>query len=230
MRSISGMVAERDRHQAGVLRVRARLARTRENAVGRKRADRQVVVAGPAETAEIGAAADHLDEEARPELGVGREDARAGRIDRFGRRQRRPSSPPPARRCLPWARTFRSCRPRCTRRRRTTECRTRASARATSANRAAPPSFSTRARPDAGTSSSPSPAAIDVGEQGQRLGVHEGHGAADDDERIARGAIGRAHRHAGQPQHRQDVRVVPLERHRERDDVEVARRATATRA
>ena len=36
-----------------------------------------------------------------------------------------------------------------------------------------------------------------------------------------RGAIGRAHRHAGQPQHRQDVGVVPLERHREGDDVEV---------
>ena len=88
MRSISGMVAQRDRHEAGVLCVRARLARPLENAIGRKRADRQVVVAGPAEAAEVGAAADDLDEEARPELGVGREDAGAWRIERFRRRDR----------------------------------------------------------------------------------------------------------------------------------------------
>ena len=57
----------------------------------------------------------------------------------------------------------------------------------------------------------------------QRLRVDERDGAANHDERIAGGAIGRAHRHAGEPEHRQDVRVVPLERDRERDDVEVAR-------
>ena len=65
---------------------RARAARMRS--VG-KRPDRQVVVAGPAEAAQVGAAADDFDEEARSELGVGREDAGRRRIDRVGRLQRR---------------------------------------------------------------------------------------------------------------------------------------------
>ena len=54
-----------------------------------KRADRQVVVAGPAEAAQVRAAAHDLDEEPRAELGVGREDARRRRIDRVGRLHRR---------------------------------------------------------------------------------------------------------------------------------------------
>jgi hypothetical protein len=59
-----------------------------QNAIGRKRAHRQVVVAGPAEAAQVRASAHHLDEESRTELGVGREDARGRWIDGFGRLQR----------------------------------------------------------------------------------------------------------------------------------------------
>src|SRR5207248_1873872 len=55
-----------------------------KDAVGWKRADRQVVVAGPAEAAKIGAAAHDFDEEPRSELGVGREDACCGRVNGLG--------------------------------------------------------------------------------------------------------------------------------------------------
>ena len=83
------VIAQRDRHQADAARVRSRAcsASCRMRSVG-KRADRQVVVAGPAEAAQVRAAADDFDEEARSELGVGREDAGRRRIDRVGRLER----------------------------------------------------------------------------------------------------------------------------------------------
>jgi len=56
--------------------MRARLAGELENAVGRERADGQVVVAGPAEAAQVGAPADDFNQEPRAELGIGREDPR----------------------------------------------------------------------------------------------------------------------------------------------------------
>ena len=62
----------------------------------------------------------------------------------------------------------------------------------------------------------------DVGKQRQRLGVHEGDGTADHHQRIVMCALLGTGRDAGQPQHREHVGVVPLERHRERQDVEVA--------
>jgi hypothetical protein len=62
----------------------------------------------------------------------------------------------------------------------------------------------------------------DIGKRGQRFGIHERDGASDDDKRIASGPICRPHRNTRKAQHRQDVGVVPLERDRERDDVEVA--------
>ena len=52
--------------------------------VGRKRPHGQVVVARPAEPAEVRAAADDLDEQPRSELGVGREDLGGGRIESIG--------------------------------------------------------------------------------------------------------------------------------------------------
>ena len=60
----------------------------------------------------------------------------------------------------------------------------------------------------------------DVRKRRQRLRVHERHGAADDDERMALRPFRRVSRHAGEPQQREDVDVVPFERHRKRDDVE----------
>ena len=60
-----------------------------------------------------------------------------------------------------------------------------------------------------------------VGEGRQRLGIHERHGAADDDQRVPRAPRDGPRRQAGQPQHRDDVGVVPLEGDRERQDVEI---------
>ena len=81
-----GMIAQRDRHEADAARRAARAGFGQlEDAVGRKGAHGQVVVAGPAEAAQVRAAAHDLDEEARAELGVGREDAGRRRIDRVGR-------------------------------------------------------------------------------------------------------------------------------------------------
>ncbi len=58
-----------------------------QNPVGRKWTNRQVVVAGPAESAEVRAATDDLDEEARPEFRIRREDAGRWRVDSLGRAQ-----------------------------------------------------------------------------------------------------------------------------------------------
>ena len=63
-----------------------------------------------------------------------------------------------------------------------------------------------------------------VGERCQRLRIHEGHRAADDDQGMAGGALGGPARNAGEAQQREHVDIVPLERHRERHDVEVADR------
>ena len=79
-----GMVAERDRHEAGAVRVLARRGRQLEDPIGWERADRQVVVAGPAEPAQVRAAANDFDEEARPEFRVGSEDRRGGRVQPIG--------------------------------------------------------------------------------------------------------------------------------------------------
>ena len=60
-----------------------------EDAIGGERADRQIVVAGPAEATEVRATPDDLNQEARSEFRVRRENARHRRIDGFGRPERR---------------------------------------------------------------------------------------------------------------------------------------------
>src|SRR6478609_6804691 len=52
-RSDAGVIAQRDRHQPDTARVGARRARQLEDAVGWKRSDREVVVASPAEPAQV---------------------------------------------------------------------------------------------------------------------------------------------------------------------------------
>ena len=122
------MVAQRDRHQPGARGVRARRCAParRMRSVGNG-AHRQVVVARPAEAAQVRAAAHHLHEEARAELGVGREDAGRRRIQRLGGLQRglsdRSAAPRcPARHITPAMRAVVVV----LRRRRTTGCRSRA--------------------------------------------------------------------------------------------------------
>ena len=225
-----GMIAQRDRHQAGPAGVRPRRARELEDAIGGKRADRQVVVAGPAEAAQVRAAAHDFDQEARAELGVGREDARRRRIE--------------PRRCV-FTAAFcttggapvpgfgverrRSCRRPHSARRRTTGCRSRARRRAGAAGRRDRSPRRTRRR-SAGTSTSPSPAAITSanGASGSGFTNVTAPPITTSGSRVGRASA--RGRKPGQPQQRQHVRVVPLERHREREDVEVARPASATRA
>src|SRR5437763_6360712 len=83
------MVAQSDGDQAGAMRVRTRRAREIQDAIGGKRTDREIVVSGPAEAAEIRAPADDLDEESRSELRVGSEDLRRWRIHLIRRPDRR---------------------------------------------------------------------------------------------------------------------------------------------
>ena len=189
-----------------------------------KRADGQVVVAGPAEAAEVRAAADDFDEEARSELGVGREDARRRRIDGVGGLERRLAHRAPARRRRPTARS-RAIVPssgvlRLVERRHVEAALAR---RAGAAGRRGRSPRRTRDRAP-GTSTSPSPAAITSANGASGSGLTNVTAPPIDDERMAVGALGRVARHAGQPQQREDVHVVPLEGHGERDDVEVADR------
>ena len=130
------VIAERDRDQSRALREYClRLRGQLEDAVGRKRPHRQVVVAGPAEAAQVRAAADHLDQEPRAELGVGREDRRRRRIEAIGALHRRLLHDRRRAGARLAARTPRSCRRPRSARRRTTGCRSRVPRRAAAAGR-----------------------------------------------------------------------------------------------
>src|SRR6185436_20691695 len=59
------VIAQRDRHEADAIREWPGLLGELQDPVGGKRTDRQVVVPGPAEPAQVRAAADHFDEEPR---------------------------------------------------------------------------------------------------------------------------------------------------------------------
>ncbi len=82
------MVAEGNRHQSDASSVRSCRLGQLQDAIGRKRANRQVVVACPAKPAEVRASAHDLDEEARSEFRVGRKDAGRRRIDGLGGSER----------------------------------------------------------------------------------------------------------------------------------------------
>ena len=74
----------------------------------------------------------------------------------------------------------------------------------------------------AGTSTSPSPAAMTSANSASGSGFTNVTAPPMTTSGSCRVRASRARRHPGQPQHRDDVRVVPLERDRERDHVEVA--------
>ena len=187
---------------------------------GGKRAHGQVVVARPAEAAQVRAATHDLDEDARSEFGIGREDDRCRRIeplrglhgslpdDRWrtglcGSNAAMVPSPFSADVVERWdvepalaSPAFASSSPR------SCACR--------------------RRRDQRGREHFAFAGGNHVGKGGQRLGVHERHGAADHDERVARGPPLGTDGNSRQAQHRDDVRVVPFERHREGEHVEVA--------
>ena len=148
-----------------------------------KRAHRQVVVAGPAEPAQVRAAAHDLDQEARAELGVGREDRRRRRIEALRRSSPPPSSPSPAHRCPASARTRRSSRRPRSGRRRTRGCRSRAASPVAPQEVVSRSGAAANARDQIRNQHLPFAGRDHVGEQRERLRVDERHGAADHDQR-----------------------------------------------
>ena len=79
-----GMVAEGNGYQPDPAGVRPGGLGDFQDARRRKRPHRQIVVARPAEAAEVRAAPDDFNQQAGTELGIGREDAGAGRIEAIG--------------------------------------------------------------------------------------------------------------------------------------------------
>ena len=86
------MIAERNGYQADAARARPRLARELQDAIGGECTNGQIVVARPAEPAEVCASADDFDQKARSEFRVGRRRCRLPE-DRW---RRSPSAPPSA--------------------------------------------------------------------------------------------------------------------------------------
>ncbi len=217
------MVAQRDRDEPDAVRMRARGLGQLEDPVGGERPDRQVVVAGPAEAAQVRATAHHFDKEARTELRLRREDARRRRIECVGRSNGR--FPNGQRRVA--AACCRQVAGQCAVHavlrlveRRHVEAALPAEAleQVGTARRFAEGPVERRHEHLAFTGSH------DVGERRERLRVHERHGAADHHQRMVRTTLGGITRDAGQAQQREDVDVVPFERDREGDHVEVAHR------
>ncbi len=217
-----GVVAERDRHQPGAGGVRPRRGGKLEDAIGGERPDRQIVVSGPAEPAQVGASAHDLDEEPRSELGVGREDAGVRRVEVIGALDRR--LPDGSRRTGAGLRLHRGeapvfgvlhvvergdVEPRPSRER--GEDIEAGAGRLERAHEIRDQRFAFTGGDD-------------VGERRERFGVHEGDRTADDDQGMPSRPLAGIVRQSGQAQHRHDVRIVPLERHRERQDIELVER------
>ena len=193
-----------------------------------KGADRQVVVARPAEPAEVRAAAHHFDEQARPELGVRCEDARAGRVKairglhrgfRHDRRGVRPGLRHDGRNAAgPVVVDVVE--------RRYVKARDFEPAEQHARSRVAlPANASTRA----GASSSASPAAMTSakGASGSGLTNVTAPPITTSGSPVA---FRRPRLQSRQPQHRHQVGVVPLEGNGKREDVEIARPESATRS
>ena len=200
------------------LAVDARVLGELQNPVGRKRADRQVVVAGPAKAAQVRAASHHLDEKARSEFGVGRENAGRRRIDGFGglerglphrdRRVRYPVTSDSPERAV--GRVLRLIERR----------NVKTAFGGQQAQEVAAVGGLKERAPQRRHQHFALAGGDHVGEQRQRLGIDEGHGAADDDQRMPGRALRGVARHAGQAKQREHVDVVPFERHGEGNGVE----------
>jgi hypothetical protein len=191
-----------------------------EDPVLRERADGQVVVAGPAEATEVRAATHHFDQEPRAELGFRGKDRGGRRIHRFRRPQ------------CGLAHHGRRTGPRLRDKR---PDRSVARVLHVVERGHVEPAFSHQAAQQIGAVARAVErvherrnqrltlsGGDDVGKQGQRLRVHERHGAANHHERIPMRPLGGTNRNAGQPQQREDVRVVPLKGDGQREDIEVA--------
>ena len=216
------MVAQRDRNQPDAVGVRFRRGGKLQNPVGWKRADGQVVVARPAEPAQVRASPDDFHEKPGTELGFGRKDARGRRIERVcrfhggledgKRRPRAGSDGKPAQRTV--SRILRRVERR----------HIEAALPGEQPQQIRAVDGFTKRAVERGHQHLAFPCRDDVGKRRQRLGIDECHRAADEHQRMVRVAFGSVSRDTGQPEKRQDVHVVPFERHGERDDVELADR------
>ena len=219
------MVAERDGHEAHAARVGARRLGQLENSFGRKCADGQVVVTGPAEAAQVCAAADHFDKHPGTEFGVGCEDRGHGRVDGVGGLERglpnrhgrlgavRQDSRAVTAQHSVWTvlgfvqgRDVEAALPG--------QPLQQVGAVRRRAERA----------PESGDQRFALAGSDDVGERRKGFGIDERHRSADHDKRVTLAPLGRIARDAGQAQQREHIDVVPLERHREGDDVKIADR------
>ncbi len=214
------VIAQRDGDQAGVARVDPRFSRARENSLGRKRPDGKIVVPGPAEPAQVGASADHLDEEPGPEFGVRRKDLRARRLNRPRRRQR--GLPDHGRRAgsiaghEPLDGAVGAVL-------HVVEARdVEAALRGQKSQKILPRSAKPKPVDELRHELFAFAGGDDIGEHRERFGIDERDGAAYHDEWIPLRAIGRANRYTSQTQHRQNIRVIPFEGDGERDHVKIA--------
>ena len=213
------MVAERDRHQTDTCGVRSSGLGERQDPLGRERSDWEVVVAGPAEATEVGTAAHHLHEQARSEFGIGREHDGRRRLDEFRRPESRLShrhrrhgrivGNEPGHSAVVFV----------------PDVDHRRHVHAGSAGQVAEQRLSLGVRTDrldkGGDQHLALAGAYHVDERRQRFGIEEGDRPAEHHERMPPRALGRTQRHAREPEHRQDIGVVPLERDGEREDVHV---------
>ena len=202
------VIAERDRHEADAVRVRPRGLGEREDAVGVERAHRQVVVARPAEAAQVRAARARLRSGSRdPNSVSGVKMLRVRRVEALGRldgrlpdRHGRVACPGAARRpAMPPIVVV-------ARRRTATACRSRARRRAREQHVGAARGAANAASTSAGTSSSPSPAAITSANGASGSGLTNVTAPPITTSGCARRALARAY--SGRPASRSIVRTL----------------------
>ena len=221
MPSISGWSQTAVETRPILLGRRSHLARPRDQLGAREAAHRQVVVAGPAEAAHARAAARDLDQVLHRHLGVRREHDRL----REAHRARPAALPADATRAVvgrhgPVLRVAHLVAGR------NVEAVLRLQLQEPLPRLARPEQRRHHPRHERLALAHRD----EIGEGRERLGVQEHGGAAQDHERVARAAITRAQRDAGQAQHAQHVQVVVLERDREGDRVELPQRRAALEA
>ena len=182
----------------------------------------QVVVPGPAEPAQVRAPAHDFHEQPRAEFGVGGEDHRRWRVGAGRRGQRglahRQGDAGPRRRlegldgaafAVPHVHERRHVEPAFTGER---------------SEQPVPVGCGADLAHERGHQHLALAGRHHVGERRERFGVDEGHRPADDDQRVAGAPLRGVERQPGQAQEADEVGVVPFERDREREHVEVPHR------
>jgi hypothetical protein len=216
------MIAEGYRDQAHTRRVGTGALGECHDALVGEGAHGKIVVACPAEPAEIGASTNHLDEEARAELGVRGEDGRGWWVHSLGRLEcrfldhRRSTCARPGHEGLDPVLGV------------VADVVKGGHIEPSLAHEAAQKVVSIRCLGkrlhERWHQRFAFPGRDHVGKGRERFGIDEGDGPPNHHERVVMCAGLGARRHASEPEEREHVRVVPFKRDRERKDVEVANR------